>query len=82
LENSNFIVRQQLGGEHLTVADLREKLQNGDDSIAKKILYFGACLRGTSQYWAQRAKELRALTQYQVNEGKGLPSFFTTGSCA
>lgn len=31
---------------------------------------------------AQRAKELRTLIQYQINEGKGLPSFFTTGSCA
>lgn len=66
----------------MTVSDLKEQLQNGNNSIPEKILYFGANLRGTSQYWAQRAKELRALIQYQINEGKGLPSFFTTGSCA
>jgi hypothetical protein len=47
---------------------LKEKLQNGDDSIVKKNLYFGASLRGTTQYWAQRARELRALIQFQINE--------------
>jgi len=38
-------------------------------------LYFGVSLRGTPRYWAQRARELRALIQYQINEKKGLPSF-------
>jgi hypothetical protein len=80
--NSNYIVKQQLGDEHLTVSDLKDKLQQGDESTAKKILYFSACLRGTSQYWAQRGKDLRALIQYKINEGQGLPAFFTTGSCA
>ncbi|VDI81413.1 Hypothetical predicted protein [Mytilus galloprovincialis] len=62
--------------------DLKAKLQTGDKSVAEKILYFSANLRGTSQYWNQRSKELRALIQYKINEGQGLPSFFTTGSCA
>ncbi|CAC5413966.1 unnamed protein product [Mytilus coruscus] len=62
--------------------DLKAKLQNGDRSVAEKILYFSANLRGTSQYWNQRSKELRALIQYKINAGQGLPSFFTTGSCA
>lgn len=82
LEQSTYIVKQQLGDEHMTISELKEQLQNGNNSIPEKILYFGANLRGTSQYWAQRATELRALIQYQINEGKGLPSFFTTGSCA
>ena len=82
LEQSTYIVQQQLGDKHLSVSDIKEKLQNGDRSIAEKIVYFGACLRGTDKYWAQRSKELRSLIQFQINEGKGLPSFFTTGSCA
>ncbi|CAC5388042.1 unnamed protein product [Mytilus coruscus] len=82
IENSNFVVYQKLGEQHLSISELREKIQNGDNSLAKQILYFGASLRGTSQYWAQRAKELRALIQYQINDKKGLPAFFTTGSCA
>ena len=81
-EHSALIVKQQLGDEHLSVSDLQQKIGNGDSLVAEKILYFGACLRGTSQYWAQRSKELISLIQYQINTGKGLPSFFTTGSCA
>jgi hypothetical protein len=82
LENSTFIVKQKLGDDLLSIAELKEKLKNGDKSIAEKILYFSATLQGTSQYWSQRSKELRALIQNKINEGHGLPSFFTTGSCA
>jgi hypothetical protein len=57
---------------------LKNKINDGDNSIAKKVLYFGASLRGTTQYWSQRGKELGALIQYQINEKQGLPSFFTT----
>jgi hypothetical protein len=82
LEQTTFIVQQKLGDSHLTLSDLKEKLQTGDQSIANKILYFSANLHGTSQYWNQRSKDLRALIQFKINEGHGLPSFFTTGSCA
>ena len=82
LEQSKFIVKQQLGDEHLTVSDLRDRLQNGDTNLGQRILYLAGNLRGTSQYWAQRSKELRSLVQFQLNEGNGLPSFFATGSCA
>ena len=81
LEQSTFIVQQKLGDSHLTLSELKEKLQTGDQSIANKILYFSENLRGTSQYWNQRSKDLRALIQFKINEGHGLPSFFTTGSC-
>ena len=82
LKKSTFIVKQQLGDGHMTVSDLRDQLQAGNKSIAQKIVYFGATLRGTAQYWAERGKEMRALTQFQINKGAGLPTFFTTGSCA
>jgi hypothetical protein len=48
LENSTFIVKQKLGDDLLSIAELKEKLKNGDKSIAEKILYFSATLRGTS----------------------------------
>ncbi|XP_053405155.1 uncharacterized protein LOC123560749 [Mercenaria mercenaria] len=82
IEKGNFIIRQQLGDQHFSIEDLRNKIQNGDYSLSNKIVYLSATLRGTSQYWAQRAKELRSLSQYQISKGHGLPSFFTTGSCA
>ena len=75
LEQSRYIVQQQLGDAHMTVQELQEMIERNDDSIAKKVLYFGASLRGSSQYWAQRSKELTSLIQHQINEGHGLPSF-------
>ena len=55
LDNAHFIVNQNLGGKHLNVHDLKEKLQEGNQSIAKN-LYFSGTLMGTSQYWEQRGK--------------------------
>ncbi|XP_060572109.1 uncharacterized protein LOC132730247 [Ruditapes philippinarum] len=82
LEQSTFIVKQQLGENPISINDIKEKLNSGDTSIVSKMLYFGASLRGTSQYWAQRNKELKSLIKFQINEKNGLPSFFTTASCA
>ena len=82
LEQSRFFVDQQLGDPQISVADLQERLARGDSSSTSKLLYFGANLRGTAQYWQQRRRELRALVEFMVNEKRGLPSFFMTGSCA
>ncbi|XP_068686694.1 uncharacterized protein, partial [Montipora foliosa] len=82
LEQSRYFVDQQLGDPHITVADLQERLARGDTSFTNKLLYFGANLRGTAQYWHQRRRELRAFVEFRVNEKHGLPSFFMTGSCA
>jgi hypothetical protein len=82
LEQSKFIVNQKLGDQHLTVAELQEMLNKNDNSITKKILYFGASLRGSPQYWSQRSNELTSLIQFNIDQGLGLPSIFTTGSCA
>ena len=60
LEQNTYIVRQQLGDEQFTLSSLKEQFEKGDKSIAQKILYFGACLKGTDLYWAQRSKELRS----------------------
>ena len=68
IENSNFIVNQKLGDAHISVSDIKEKLQDGDNSIAKKIIYLSSNLRGTAQYWAQKAKELRFLVQFNIHE--------------
>ena len=56
LEQSTYIVQQQLGDKHISVSDIKEKIACGDHSVAETILYFGACLSGTSQYWTQRSK--------------------------
>lgn len=58
------------------------KCRISDNSIIKKIIYLSSNLRGSSQYWAQKAKNLRSLVQYNISEGCGLPSYLCTGSCA
>ena len=40
IDNSNYIVKQKLGEKQLTISELKEKIQNGDNSIGRKILYF------------------------------------------
>jgi FAD synthase len=62
LENCNFVVNQKLGDKHLSVSELKNKINDGDNSIAKKVLYFGSSLRGTTQYWSQRGNS--CLYQY------------------
>ena len=39
LENGNFVVNQKLGDKHLSVSELTNKLNDGDNSTAKKVLY-------------------------------------------
>ena len=77
-----FVVKQTLGDSHMSVEDLRQILENDRETLTRKILYYSADLRGTSQYWAQRNKELKALVQWNITEGNGLPSIFVTASCA
>ena len=82
LEQSRYFVDQQLGDPHITVADRQDGLARGDTSFTNKLLYFGANLRGTAQYWHQRRRELCAFVEFMVNEKHELPSLFMTGSCA
>ena len=82
LEQSRYFVDQQLGDPHISVADPQEGLARGDTAFTNKLLYFSTSLRETTQYWQQRCRELRFLVEHMVNEKKGLPSFFMTGSCA
>jgi hypothetical protein len=36
LENCNFVVNQKLGDKHLSVSELKNKINDGDNSITKK----------------------------------------------
>lgn len=51
LKQSRFFVDQQLGDPQITVGYLQERLARGDTSFTNKLLYCGANLRGTAQYW-------------------------------
>jgi hypothetical protein len=46
LESGSFIANQNLGDDHLTISDLKEKLEHGDDSFAKKNIVFWRIIEG------------------------------------
>lgn len=75
LKQSSFIIKQEFDDRQFTI-------ENVDTLVCQKLLYFGGNLRGTTQYWEQGGKELRALVQYKINKGTGMPSFFITSSFA
>lgn len=39
LESGSFVANQKLEDEHLTISNLKEKLEHGDDSFAKNIVF-------------------------------------------
>ncbi|XP_053389337.1 uncharacterized protein LOC128552332 [Mercenaria mercenaria] len=49
-KQSSYVVKQHLGEEPITFEELKDMLQRRDNSVAQKVMYFGACLRGTTQY--------------------------------
>ena len=58
LDNSSYIVNQKLGEKHLTVDDLKEKLQNGDQSIGKKNTLFQWIIKGNITILGAKRKRI------------------------
>ena len=46
LESGSFIANKKLGDDHLTISDLKEKLEHEDDSFAKKNIVFWHIIKG------------------------------------
>ena len=46
LEQSTHIMKEQMDDEHMSLHDLKLRIQRGDYCIAQKILWFGSCLKG------------------------------------
>ena len=78
-ENARFVVNQKLGDRHLTVADLKEQIQNGNQSQGRKVCILVQDLAAAHNTGHRKGQELRALIQYEINEGAGLPSYHSTG---
>ena len=82
LKQGSFLVAQQLQDAHLTIPELRQNLENEDESVPRKILSVAANLPNTDPYWREKKKELDALTFFQRKEYGDLPAYFDTNSCA
>jgi len=76
LNDGNVFVANSSEFKNITVAKLRDLLEN-NNGLIKKIMFMASNLKGTKKFWNARANELRSMT-----EQLGLPTFFLTLSCA
>uniref|UniRef100_A0A1X7TJF5 Uncharacterized protein n=1 Tax=Amphimedon queenslandica TaxID=400682 RepID=A0A1X7TJF5_AMPQE len=76
-ETGRIYIRQHPGEAHLTVDDLRDMIGREGEVFANKVTHYGACLRGTRQYWFRERNRLIAMI-----DTLGLPTIFFTHSAA
>ena len=80
-----FPFNQKLGDSHLSVADLKDQLQRGNESLGNKIhciVLWSIASWHNTMLGSEGGGQLRALIQYKIIQGDGLPYYFSTGSCA
>ena len=82
LSQTNLLVNQQLDSAQLTINELRETLENGDESIPRKIINVAANLPNTEPFWRDRHKYVYALNFFMLHIYKSLVSYFRTDSMA
>ena len=82
LNQGSYLVSQQLNEALLTVDELKENLNNDDDSVPRKIISFAGSLPNTDPYWRERKKELDSLHFFLMKEYQVMPTYFDTCNCA
>jgi hypothetical protein len=74
---AKIFLKQNHEAGRMTTEELKALLEEGDHSIARKMIRYGAKLRGTRAYWHARQNELIDMIRV-----KGSPHFFFTLSAA
>ena len=82
LNQGSYLVSLQLKEALLTVDELKENLNNDDDSVPRKIISFAGSLPNTGPYWRERKKELDSLHFFLIKEYQVMPTYFDTSSSA
>ena len=77
LNQGSYLVSQQLNEALLTVDELKEHLNNDDDSVPRKIISFAGSLPNTDPYWRERKKELDSLHFFLMKEYQVMPTYWT-----
>ena len=72
LSQTNFLVSQQLDAAQLSIEELTEQLETGDDSIPRKIIGVAANLPNPDPFWSDRYKEVYALNLFMLHKNKSL----------
>ena len=82
LSQGSYCVSQQISDSLLTLDELRSRMENGDDSIARTIINHGGNLLNTDPYWKARKVENHAMNFYMLYRHDMLPVWFDTSSAA
>ena len=69
LQEGKVYVRQNLTDTQITVTDIQEKITQGDNHIANRIMRFGEGLRGSRQFWNARRSELTDMIKQIGTQG-------------
>ena len=62
LQTGRIYVRQNPTDAQLTIDELRQLVNNEDDSFANRVVHFGYTLRGTAQYWFKQRSQKNILS--------------------
>ena len=81
-KQTNFLVSCQLNDAHLSIAQLRENLENNDDSVPRKIISVGKNFPNTDPYWKDHKKKLDSLCEMHMKKYGDSVAYFDTNSCA
>ena len=71
-----------LGQNPPTIAELKEKLESGDNRYIQMLCCYSRNSKDRDNYWRLKAQELEGWIQHRVLRGWGSPTFFITFSCA
>ena len=66
LKQGSFLVAQQLQDAHWTIPELRQNLENEEESVPRKILSVAANLPNTDPYWREKKKRVRCFNFFSA----------------
>ena len=82
LDQGSFVISQKVNEALISVDELKSRMDDGDESIARTIINFGSNLINTDAYWKARKLENQASNFYQLYRNSMLPVWFDTNSNA
>src|SRR5688572_5226936 len=69
LQEGKVYVKQNLTDDQITVSDIQERIIQGDNRMADRIMRFGEGLRGFRQFWNARSNELYDIIKQIDSQG-------------
>ncbi|EXX58458.1 hypothetical protein RirG_197800 [Rhizophagus irregularis DAOM 197198w] len=69
LQEGKVYIKQNLTDDQITVSDIQERIIQGDNHMADRIMRFGEGLRGSHQFWNARSNELYNMIKQIDSQG-------------